>query len=199
VRELWARIADFGAKSKRARKAWAKLAHEQSAINAMQELRTYVQFFELDGAEFQVPADNLLEAAEVRMAEFREQRKAEIEAEEQARAEAMRLKRIEAQETISKWLAGENVRVPYLDGLAFLRVSGHTVQTSQGAEVPLHHVQRALPLVLGAIYTGRAYTPKSEVRLGNYTLREIREDGTVIVGCHYFSRQEIERFAAVIR
>lgn len=200
VQELWNRVAEYNGKAKRARKAWSKECNERYAIETMQSLRAYVKFFKLKGKAFQVPADDVLAEAETRLATFQKERDKELAAEAKAWAEAERLRRIEAQESIDKWLAGESIRLPYLSGEAFLRINGDTVETSQGAEAPLDHVKRAMPIVLRAVKSGKEFWPGSEstIRLGHYTLRCITAEGDVHVGCHRFTRAEVERFAALL-
>jgi hypothetical protein len=86
-------------------------------------------------------------------------------------------------------------------GMAYLRLHGtdEAVETTQGARVPLEHVLRVAPLVLDMLKKGKTYKKNGHtIHLGNYTLDEITEDGTVIAGCHKFSKDEIVRFAKTI-
>ena len=90
-------------------------------------------------------------------------------------------------------------------GMAYLRRAavagepGDYAETTQGARVPLEHVLRVAPLVLDMLKKGKTYKKNGHtIHLGNYTLDEITEDGTVIAGCHKFSREEVERFAKTI-
>ena len=64
------------------------------------------------------------------------------------------------------------------------------VETSRGAFVPLKVCER--------LYRAfKARQMPSDVRVGNYTLNEVTEEGLTI-GCHKISAQELNRFAKVI-
>jgi hypothetical protein len=54
--------------------------------------------------------------------------------------------------------------------------------------------------VLNLVRSGEGWTADDNrpVRFGPFTLRSVDWDGTVRVGCHEFSRDEIERFAVVL-
>lgn len=123
-------------------------------------------------------------------------------AEAKKRADAKQDKMIaEAQESLAKWIAGEPVRILNQGALRshFLRIRDDMVETSLNAVVPLNHVKRAAPAILSMVRSGTPWHANGEtIRMGNYYLTEITADGTVCVGCHRFSKQEIERFAALI-
>lgn len=109
--------------------------------------------------------------------------------------------RAEALESMPKWMAGE---IDYMSGFGFLpadymRVSGSEIETTRGAYVPVEHVRKALPLVLGLIRNGKTYMYNGHsIHVGHYTLNSIDEQGTVRVGCHTFERAEVERIANIL-
>jgi len=78
-----------------------------------------------------------------------------------------------------------------------LRVNGDEIETSQGARIPL----AAAPLVWAAVQRivgrGIAYTPEGlgGMKIGDYAVREIRTDGTLIVGCHKIPHAELQLMA----
>ena len=103
---------------------------------------------------------------------------------------------------LPKWLAGENIHLPYVKA-AYLRVVGDTCETSQGATVPLAHVQRAMPLIARmaniAVNNGEVVKPEHDIRLGHYRLDRFEADGTVVIGCHRFEHDEVRRIAAMLK
>lgn len=93
-----------------------------------------------------------------------------------------------------KWLTGHGNYYPHSYSLPIvLRLSpsdAERVETSRGAFVPLKVCER--------LYRAfKARQMPSDVRVGNYTLNEVSEQGLTI-GCHKISADELERFAAVI-
>jgi hypothetical protein len=111
-----------------------------------------------------------------------------------------------ARENVAAWLAGtlETYRLGYgarlmPDGSAMLRVRGGDIETSLGATVPRAHVVRALALWSGAVAHGVAWSPGGRtVHLGPFALSGIDAVGNVRAGCHFISRAEVERIAALL-
>ena len=108
-------------------------------------------------------------------------------------------------ERLEKFLGISPLPFELKPGMAYLRRAavagepGDYAETTQGARVPLEHVLRVAPVVLALIRGGKTYKKNGHtIHLGTYTLDEITEDGTVIAGCHKFSREEVERFAKTI-
>ncbi len=190
VQDYLVRIQEAALKAKRARTS--KEYRERDVADLISELRAYVTFFNVKGVR--IPGEDTVAA----MGEVLEKiRKAEREAERKAALQA----RKDAQKSIDKWLAGENVQIPYSVTEAFLRVQGSDVVTSRGAEVPLEHVQKAMPLVLRLMRSGGTYSrlhSGAEIRLGYYRVDSLDAQGNLRVGCHYFTKMEIERFATVL-
>lgn len=92
------------------------------------------------------------------------------------------------------WLAGVSNHYPnaHTSPIA-LRLSpsdAERVETSRGAFVPVKVCER--------LYRAfKARQMPDDLRVGNYTLNEVSEQGLTI-GCHKISADELERFAAVI-
>lgn len=95
-------------------------------------------------------------------------------------------------------------RIDWLQGIGHHYPSAHTfpialrlspsdasrVETSRGAFVPVKVCER--------LYRSfRARQMPTDVRVGNYTLNEVSENG-ITIGCHKISADELERFAKVI-
>ena len=152
--------------------------------------RALAAFYGLTGVEIPDDAEGAADAVEAA-------RKAD--AENRRKAEVRRLE--EAREALDAWIAGTpNAYAPYGLTNAYMRVSPrdpNTVETTQGATVPTEHVRRAAPLILRALRTGGTYDGFPPVRLGHYSLNRV-SNGVVTVGCHRFTRAEVERFAAVL-
>jgi hypothetical protein len=93
-----------------------------------------------------------------------------------------------------KWLTGHCNRYPHSYSLPIvLRLSpsdSERVETSRGAFVPVKVCER--------LYRAfKARQMPDDVRVGNYTLNEVSENG-ITIGCHKISTDELERFAKVI-
>jgi hypothetical protein len=98
------------------------------------------------------------------------------------------------------------------DGNAYMRIVGDTLQTSEGAEVPLSHAVRVFRLVKAMrekwyLIDGKPGTDASRtpvwtrnghvVRVGHFQVDRINADGSFTAGCHAFAWDEIERVAKV--
>jgi hypothetical protein len=77
-----------------------------------------------------------------------------------------------------------------------LRIVGNEVETSRGARIPISHAKRGLAFVRQVIASGQEYRRNSHtLHLGHYAIDRIEINGTLHVGCHGISLQEIERIA----
>jgi len=102
-------------------------------------------------------------------------------------------------ERIQEWRSGAAVSLRYgdegADG-AMLRIKGDTVQTSQGAEVPLSHVALAFRKVEACRAAGVEWRRNGEsVQLGAFQLDRITAEGDVRAGCHAIAWAETEALA----
>ena len=198
VNSYWVRIADLAGKAERARVTgpW----HTEHAQRLLTELREYVKFFRLKGKQYKVPEDLAdIDKTLADLAEANTKAKAEAAKKERER-EKQREKN--AQEALARWMAGERVQLPYLTW-SHLRYSadGLRVETSHGAEVPADHAAAALRQLLPLVKAKKAYRPQypQVVRIGYYTLHSVDDAGNVRIGCHQFRRDEVLRFAEVVR
>lgn len=114
----------------------------------------------------------------------------------------------ELQTHIDAWRNGDDAqryRLSSLSPMLRLRqrpadVEGmeYVVITSYGAEFPLAHALRAIPVVLRCVETSTGWTPNGHsVNLGHFSVKEIRPNGDVIAGCHHVRFEEIRRFIDV--
>lgn len=103
-----------------------------------------------------------------------------------------------AAETRAEWRAGRNF---LCGGPTMLRVSsdGDSVETSRGAEVPVEDAKRVLRLWRGWRRDGlpnvSEWAHGEGPRVGAFTLRQIRADGALVIGCHELLADELERVA----
>lgn len=81
-----------------------------------------------------------------------------------------------------------------------MAIDGDTLKTTQGAEVPVEHVRRILPIVLRLIDRGETYEtpPDAPIRVGSFQLRSVDSAGLVTVGCHRFDGREVRRINGVL-
>lgn len=169
------------------------------------DINYIIEFFKVDRAPAVCPYD----VEELKAKAYAAQEKRY----EVARANALKRQeklRADNAELIEKWLNGENVHLPYglgqINGTNLLTIRGDKVHTSEGAEVPLSHVKKALqfyyslklrtPGVIDGVWSDFEpwRTNGHKVHLGVFTLDSIDEGGTVRAGCHVFSASEINRF-----
>jgi hypothetical protein len=109
-------------------------------------------------------------------------------------------------EKVARWLAGDNVGLLY--GIpVMLRVRnverdetrgicGGSLQTSQGAEVPLVHAVRAFRFLKLCREHSRPWDRNGRsVRVGHFAIDHVDADGSFRAGCHNIGWPEVERVA----
>lgn len=79
-------------------------------------------------------------------------------------------------------------------------VTGGTLETSEGATVPLRHAFRVFQFVAACRAEGKAWTPgcgfgPARIRVGHFTLDRIDSTGDFVAGCHSIKWPEVERLA----
>lgn len=78
-------------------------------------------------------------------------------------------------------------------------VKGGTLETSQGATVPLRHAFRVFQFVSACRAEGKAWTPgawgPARIRVGHFALDRVDSSGTFKAGCHTIQWAEIARLA----
>lgn len=81
------------------------------------------------------------------------------------------------------------------DGSVMLRlnVNGLEIDTSHGAHIPIEDAKRLWPIILRVRNGDRDYEVGME--LGRYRLTKIKQDGSIVVGCHDIGFDEIEAMA----
>lgn len=126
------------------------------------------------------------------------------EAEKKA-AKIRQQKRKEKQQKLPElWLNNDPKapRVLYSLSFQYLRMKDpETVETSGGATFPVQDAKRAWRIIKRIYDTGVGYEMSPiglNLKLGIYWVDRVCKNGTVIAGCHKITKQEIERFAAVI-
>lgn len=126
-------------------------------------------------------------------------------------AEAAALAYAAMQADCDAWRAGERVeRNRYAlkdsEGGALLRAYGveldgcrvvaGTLETSQGATVPLSHAVRAFGFVRSIREAGQAWEANGRsIRVGHFTIDRVEPSGNFVAGCHRINWQEVERLA----
>jgi hypothetical protein len=134
---------------------------------------------------------------------------------EAERAEVARIAALSPEERRDLWQAGEletrHVRAletvsgpllraiaPEVDGC---RVTGGTLETSQGATVPLRHAFRVFQFVALCRAERKAWKPggtwgPAGIRVGHFTLDRIDSTGDFVAGCHSIKWPEVYALAA---
>jgi len=110
---------------------------------------------------------------------------------------------------IAEWKAGERQRMSwstYLENYPIcLRLTNLDneliVETSGNASFPVEHARKAWKFIKRIHASGKAYLRKGSgevptIRLGHFIIDAIREDGTVVAGCHTLKYGVMEDFAA---
>lgn len=119
----------------------------------------------------------------------------------EAERKAAAAKRIaEEREAREAWLAGESGywRGSDESGGAYMRIRGDSLETSQGASVPLAHAIRVFQFVKLCRARGEGWKRNGKtIRVGHFQVDSIDPDGSFKAGCHCFSWPEIERVAAL--
>jgi hypothetical protein len=76
------------------------------------------------------------------------------------------------------------------------RITGGTLQTSKGADVPLPHAVRAFRFIKRCHERGEAWEHNGHsVRVGHFAIDRINADGSFVAGCHTIGWPEVERLA----
>lgn len=120
---------------------------------------------------------------------------------EQERAEKARKLKMQEADTLLRldtWKKGEkNGNQQWFHTLPVaLRINDDVIQTSHGAAIPLKYARRLWQAIERVRASGEPLQPFGELtKLGHYTLNLIRADGSIKVGCHDISYEELHRIA----
>ena len=180
--------------SARARSSYAKEWNHERAVRLRDEAFAYSAFFGLPVPS--IPEVPELDSEALTAIRKREAKRAAEKAEQTKRERAEAI--VRQQELITKWRAGQHSGCLY-DVPAMLRIVGDEVQTSRGARFPIAHAKRGLAFVRKVRGSGQPYVRNGHtIHLGPYAIDRIEQDGTVTVGCHVVSWEEIERIAPAL-
>lgn len=109
--------------------------------------------------------------------------------------------RKEAFLAVLDWQRGERASIPYLSllpNVAYLRLSGETVQTSMGAEFPAEHGRRAYRILKALHARNQTFQSNGKtIPVGHFKIDQLDEQGTIRAGCHTVEWCEVERLANV--
>jgi hypothetical protein len=165
---------------------------ERIAENA----RTYAHAFGL-------PVPALANASPDVLARVRERAAAERDNRNRQERERNDAKRGDWSERAARWRAGENVSTHGAglptDVPTLLRLidGGKVIETSRGARVPVSVAPALAESIFSTRRDGKAWVVPSSfiaagrAAVGDYTLREIRADGALVVGCHVLEFAEV--------
>lgn len=182
--------------------------HKAKAVALAQEFNTYLAALPADeqnATPFDIDADVIQDAQAFL---DRTLRKAVEETERRNAA----LRR-ELDEAITRWRAGENTRHGLHSLPPMLRLvrgkglhtggllregSADVIETSHGAEIPASAAPVLWAIVQRVRKAAKAYIPEPAraEKLGHYTLKMIRDDGSIVVGCHDIAYSELQGIAA---
>lgn len=101
------------------------------------------------------------------------------------------------QSDLESWKRGGDINLPYRSGPAYLRIVGDQIETSRNASVPLAVAIRAYrhfkPLRESGMAWTRDHNPDNDAaRLSHYTIDRMDDDGTLHIGCHTITWNEVE-------
>lgn len=187
------RITQLCREIAKGREGWRQKARRSELAQLVDEANAFSKFFGLR-KKFTAPTN---------MDEIRAQVKREAKLLKRRQAAEQRRLEAEQAEALADWLQGGN-KWPHGLEHDHLRLyenydGSKAVQTTQGATVPLKDVRKIAKLVLRHVKSGQHWqTNGQKIQVGDYFLSAITSDGTVLVGCHKFKREEILRFAGVL-
>lgn len=182
------------ANASKARTAERRVRFMDEARQLEAEANAYAEVFNCPVDEFPQVSPDLLEQVrkDAKDAKAAAERKAKAAAERRAKeyaeaADAWRNRTEDAQHSL--W--------QYHEFPTLLRISadGETVETSRGAEVSKQAARRAWSLCNAA--RGQSFDYNGP-QIGAFTLREVRENGDMVIGCHTLKFAELERCAVAL-
>lgn len=127
------------------------------------------------------------DAAATKLAEIVESLQPEIAVAKSAYDAALLLKESEC---LEKWLSGESNTRPQLREIVCRVINGDTVETSQGARVPLEDALRVVQIARQCRDKGQSFT-RETIATGHYKGLKVDESGNVTIGCHYLTWKAI--------
>ena len=190
------KAGEEAAKAKRARLEYSINSHLSQAQNNLDRANALNTGFDLGLPE--VTLETLGVHIADRVARIEKARKDAAKARKKAEKE-----RFEREtEASNAWLAGESGaywRGTAADGSALLRVNGDTLETSQGASVPLAHAIKAFRFVKLCRDRSEAWRRNGHtIHVGAFHVDAIEANGDFRAGCHTIRWTECARLAREI-
>lgn len=186
-------------------------AHKVRALRLAEQANEYLAALPADERANVLPIDT---ATLEGMREEAQRAEAAMEAMREEQRAARHADRLE---TLAKWRTGEVVaatglfELPIALRLHTSRGTHHTggllpdagsegrqvVQTSHGAEIPVHHAARLWGIIQRVRDAGNDWQPGAghSIPVGVYTLNTVRADGSMVVGCHDIAYSELKAIA----
>lgn len=181
------RIIELLEKAKRARVYGPSLMRQ--ATDLIAEAQDFIRAFEVPGFETMTWDPETMVAGAREVARLQEQRMAEARRLQDLAAK--KRYREEVWPRIKAWLSGGDADPPENRFYAPLRtdrplprIEGDRVVTSWGASVPLAAARRLYWVAVQCRRTKKTYAPQDTLRVGDFTLRHIKKNGDIVVGCH---------------
>lgn len=163
-----------------------------AVVNLAKEANAYRLAFMPEYAEFpEVFTESELAAVAVRVAAENKARAVELAA-DKARRDA------EAATEREEWRAGERAHCGWGDVMLRLSTKGDVIETSRGARVPAA-VAPMLWTMVQRVRMGHVFEfPALGQRIGDFALRDITNEGDLIIGCHHIRFSELDRMAGLL-
>lgn len=169
---------------------------------------TYARVFDLKLPALKTPKQYLNEIAAAREARNTPEKKAKREKDAAARAVKAEAKAVLQQQELAvrlkAWQEGKlslneaRLSAQNIWGAhpVYLRIKGETLETSQGASVPLEHAIKAFKFVKGCKEAGRSWKRNGHsFHVGHFTVDSVSAEGTMKAGCHTIAWPQIEEAA----
>lgn len=169
----------------------AKSRKELLLGQALREIDQFNKFAELSKSDLRIdqPVTDDIALKQIASAV-----KAETKKRNDALKERNRLDALSIGETLALWRIGQPCNNWHLKRMpAALRVNGETIETSHGASIPLSEAATIWKMVNRVMQGNRDFEPGQAI--GVYRLTKIRQDGSMVVGCHDIAFSEIELIA----
>ena len=184
VEDYIERVNDTLKKSLRARTSKDWLLNR--AIELTEKANSYIDKFNLPMPKLSIDdidTDKLKE--KMKQEKIERAKRAKIEREQLLKDNALK---------IEQWRNGETFFINHqLPCMLRINRDQETIETSQGANIPLKHTH-ALWVIVKKVRAMKM-TVKKSIRLGHYTLNSINKKGDIVVGCHSIKFNELQLIA----
>jgi hypothetical protein len=163
-------------------------------IEELKNFRAYCDAFQVPFEDFSDNLKALLFIVESEsFAETQEERQARIQRQDEQEKKRRKKELLDLTDKIEAWKRGEQVYGFYQSrgSLAFLRVKGDKVETSQGASVPVSEALRLFHFIQSI----QGDFIKESCKVGDFTFTEL-SNGVATIGCHKIALDEMKRILA---